>query len=75
MLRVMENAVDRRSKLAGHFSRDLPAGVAVAVKAREVAAGNFQADAVARQEHIRRGPQVESDLVDSFWFEQFRRRE
>jgi hypothetical protein len=46
--RVMEDAIDRRLILIAAFAGDYAARVAVAVKAREVAARNLQADAVAR---------------------------
>jgi hypothetical protein len=55
MRRIMENATDGRLVFIGCLAGDLPAGVAVAVEAREVAAGDLQADAMARQEHIRCG--------------------
>jgi len=38
MRRVMEDAIDRRSVLAGRFAGDLPARVAVASEPWEVAA-------------------------------------
>ncbi len=75
MRRVMENAVERQPELAGGFSCNITTRIAVAVKPREVAAGNLQADAMARYEHIRRGPQVEPEFVDRLWFEQLSRRE
>lgn len=56
MFRIMEDAVDRRLKLAGRLLCDCPTGVAVVVKAREIAAGNFQAHVVAWQEYIGCGP-------------------
>ena len=48
MRRVVEDAVDRGLVLIGSFPGDLPARIAVAVEAREVAAGDLQANAVAR---------------------------
>ena len=53
---IMEDAIDRRLILIGRFAADFPAGVAVAIEAREVATGDLQADAVTRQKHIRRRP-------------------
>src|SRR6266849_6083212 len=38
------------------------AGVQVAVEAREIAAGNFEPQLVAREENIARGPQVHGDV-------------
>ena len=61
----MEDAIDRWSVLTGSFARDPPAYVAVAGEPLEVAARNLQADAVARQKHVRRGPQVESERPSS----------
>ncbi len=63
----MEDAIDRRSVLISSFARDLPTRVAVAVESREVAAGNLEPDAVARQKHIGRGPQVELPLLSPFF--------
>ncbi len=49
---IMEDAVDRRLILLTSFAGDYPARVAVAVEAPEVAARDFQPDAMAWQEHI-----------------------
>src|SRR5438445_8196783 len=62
--RVMEDAIDRRSVVTGSFAGDLPTRVAVAGEPWEVAARDLQPNAVARQKHVRRGPQVEAQLVD-----------
>ena len=75
MRHVMEDAIDRRSVLTGGFARDLPTRVAVAVKPREVATRDLQPDAVARQKHVRRSPQVKSELVHRIRFEEFGYRE
>src|SRR5947209_6160104 len=74
MRRVMEDPIDRRSVLTGSLAGDVPARVAVAAKAWEVAARDFKPDAVARQKHVRCGPQVESELVDRLRFEELRQR-
>src|SRR5215831_14476106 len=60
---VVEDAVDCRSVLIRGLARDLTTGVAVATESWEVAARDFQADAVAGQEDVGRGPQVEAELV------------
>lgn len=44
---IMEDAVSRRLIFVSGFFGDHPACVAVTVKSREVATGNFQPDAVA----------------------------
>src|SRR5947209_2854349 len=75
MRRVMEDAIDPRSVVISRFAGDLPARVAVAVEAREVAARNLVQDAVARQKYIRCGPQVELELIDRVRFEEFGRCE
>ena len=72
---IMHYTVDRRLVLIGCFVPDITARVAVAGKPWEVAARHFQPDAVAWQEHIRRGPQVEVQLVDRVGFEQLGFRE
>ena len=69
---IMKDAVDRRLVLVGAFLGDDPTGVAVAVKSREVTARNLQPDAVAWQEHICRGPQVEPQLIHLPGFHEFR---
>ena len=53
MRRVMDDAIDRRSVFTSSFARDLPARVAIAIKAWEVAARNLQADAMTRQKDSR----------------------
>ena len=40
------------------------AGIQVAVKAREIAAGNFQADAVAGVEDVAGGPKIDGERID-----------
>lgn len=55
---VMEDAIDSGLILITAFTGDYPACVAIAVEARKIAARNLQPDTVARQKHIRRGPQV-----------------
>ena len=75
MRRIMENTIDRGLVLIGSLTGDLPACVAVAVEAGKVTARDLQPDAVARQEHVSRGPQVEPEFVDCSRFEQFRLRE
>jgi hypothetical protein len=56
----MEDAIDRWSALTGRLACDLATGIAIAAEPWEVAARDLQSDAVARQKHVRRGPQVES---------------
>ena len=72
MRRVVEDAIDRRPVVTGSFARDFPAGVTVAIESREVAARHLQPYAVARKKHVRRGPQIEVQLVDRVGFEEFR---
>ena len=40
------------------------AGVQIAIEAREVAAGDFQANAMAFQEDVAGGPEIDLVLVD-----------
>lgn len=37
--------------------------IQIAIKAREIAAADFQADAMSRPENVAGGPEVEGDLV------------
>jgi hypothetical protein len=74
MCRVTEEPIDRRSVLTGSLTGDVPAHVAVAAEPWEVAARNLEPNAVARQKHVRRGPQVNSEVVDRLGFEELRHR-
>lgn len=69
----MEDAIDGGLIVVGCLTGDVPAGVAVTVESWEVAARNLQPDAVTRQKHIRRGPQVEPEFVNNVRFQQFGR--
>ncbi len=58
----MQYGVGRRDKVtAGRLIR---AGVQVAIKAREITAGNFQAHDVPLFEDIARSPQIHRHFVD-----------
>src|SRR6476660_7680220 len=58
---VMKNDIRRLDHARG--AGLLFAGVQVAVEAREIAAGYFQPQFVARKENIARGPQVHGDVI------------
>ena len=47
-------------------------GVEVAVEAREIAAGNFQAQAVAGEKDVASGPEVHRNVIDFARLGQFR---
>ena len=53
----------------------IAAGVQVAIEAGEVAAGNFQTDAMAGFEKVAGLPQLETVFVDSARLDEFRRSE
>ena len=55
----------------GGVSRGGFAGVEVAVEAREVAAGYFEANDVAFEEDVAGGPEVDFVFVDFAWLEEF----
>src|SRR5262249_24060353 len=61
---VMVDAVGGLDQVFGPLLCDCPAGVGVAVEAREVAAGDLQAYTVAGPEDVRGRPNVDLDLVD-----------
>lgn len=48
-------------------------GVGIAIKTREVRAGDLQADAVPRLEEVGGSPQVQTQFVDLAWLQQLRR--
>jgi hypothetical protein len=58
------DVVDGGGHVLFTFRGDHTPGVAVAVVAREVAAGDFQADPVPWQENVGRRGEVDGDLVD-----------
>src|SRR5262249_45197595 len=60
MFGVVQNGLPRRVKL-GLFAKPAP-GVRVAVEAREVAARDLDADAVAWKKDVARGADVDSEL-------------
>jgi hypothetical protein len=60
---VVQDAVDRGLVLVGGFADDVAAGVAIAVELREVAAGDFEPDAVSGQEDVGCCPQVKAELL------------
>jgi hypothetical protein len=61
--RPVQDAVDGHGDVVGGLLGDHAAGVAVAVVAREVAAGNLEPDPVAGQEDVGRDRQVQAELV------------
>src|SRR6267378_7278501 len=62
MVRVVENCVAGGDK--GARESDLFPRVEIAIEAREIAAGNFQAQRVAAQKDVARGPKIEGYFVD-----------
>ena len=68
MFRVVINRIGRRDEpLCG---RRLFPGIQVAIEAREIAAGDFQAQHVAFVEDIAGGPEVEIEFVDLAWVQE-----
>jgi hypothetical protein len=64
VVRAVVDVVDGGGHVLFAFGGDHATGVAVAVVPREVAAGHFEADPVARQEDVGGGGEVDGDLVD-----------
>ncbi len=57
-------AVDRLHEVFFLFRSNRATGVAIAIEAREIAAGDFQADAMARKKDIRGRSQVDVQFID-----------
>ena len=70
VLGVVQDRVCGRHKLAAR--RLIRAGVQVAIKAREIAAGNFQAYDVAPPKDIACSPQIHRNFVHLVWIQQLR---
>lgn len=49
---------------------DFFAGVEIAIKSWEIAAGDFQTKRMPAKEHIAGGPEIECDLVCLAWINQ-----
>src|ERR1700731_2546185 len=62
MLRVVENCVAGGDK--GARESDLFPRIEIAIEARKIAAGNFQAQRVTAQKDVARGPKIEGYFVD-----------
>ena len=65
---IMMHRLHRRQEL--RLCRQGPPGIGIAVKAREVAAGDFQADTVPGLENITGGPQIDAVRIDLAGFKQ-----
>src|SRR4051794_9259155 len=68
MLCIMQNCVGSGDKRAREFN--FFAGIEIAIKARKVAAGNFQAQSVATQKDVAGGPEIKRDFINLPWVHQ-----
>ena len=72
MRAVMVDVVDRLHKIRFRFRGNRASCIGVAVKTREVATGDLQADTMIRLEDIRCRSQIEMEFIDLSWFHQDR---
>jgi hypothetical protein len=62
MLRVVKNCVRRYDRSAREF--DFFPGIEIAIEAREITAGNLQAQRVPVEKDVARGPEIDGDFID-----------
>ena len=62
MVRVVEDCIVGGNKGAPESA--FFAGIEIAIEAREIAAGNLQAQGVAAEKHVGGGPEIEGNFID-----------
>src|SRR5205085_602493 len=62
---IMMNAINGRHKILCLLSGDRATGMRVAIKTWKVAAGDLQANTMAREKDIRGRPQIDAQFIDA----------